>query len=66
MIDGRDLYMVPDEFETNQKNFPCVSYPDLVNYLIFKPSPSYELKTLKNIETLKVIIVTIWIYANHK
>ena len=28
-----------NEFSVDFDNFPSVSYPDIVNYLVFRPSP---------------------------
>ena len=45
LIEGNDPYELVGWSECDE-NFPSVSYPDIVNYLVFTPSP-YTLEDLK-------------------
>ena len=58
-IGGIDPYVIKSEkFDCNVKNFPAVTYPDIVNYLIFGSSPFTEnqLKALKGLEAYNQVI----------
>ena len=39
-------------------NFPSISYPDIVNYLVFRPSPysADDMKAYKRLETYNQVI----------
>jgi hypothetical protein len=50
LLDGEDPYeMLPSEFSDDVKLLPKITYPDIVNYLVFSPSPytSDDLKSYK-------------------
>ena len=50
LIDGNDPYEMKT-FSADQKLLPSISYPDIVNYLVFSPSP-YTLEDLKSYKGL--------------
>ena len=60
VIGGRiDPYAIKSEkFDCNIENFPAVTYPDIVNYLIFGSSPftANQLKTCKSLEAYNQVI----------
>ena len=54
LISNCDPYTIKkDEMMTGMENFPSISYPDIVNYFLFVPSPltKKELKSYKGLET---------------
>ena len=54
MIDNLDPYSLKkDDFVYEKDFFPAISYPDIVNYLLFAPSPMTleELKCYKSLES---------------
>ena len=54
LINGLDQYSIKKEDWTSTKvdDYPSVTYPDIVNYLIFSPSPysSDDLKSYKSLD----------------
>ena len=54
LIGGNDPYELVGWLDC-EENFPSVSYPDIVNYLLFTPSPytSEDLKAYKNTDCYK-------------
>ena len=59
VIGGIDPYAIKSEkFDCNIENFPAVTYPDIVNYLIFGSSPftANQLKTCKSLEAYNQVI----------
>ena len=46
LIDGNDPYEMKT-FSADQKLLPSISYPDIVNYLVFSPGP-FTLEDLKS------------------
>ena len=58
-IGGIDPYAIKSEkFDCNIENFPAVTYPDIVNYLIFGSSPfiANQLKSYKSLEAYSQVI----------
>ena len=56
VIGGQDPYEIPAEsMSKDAEILPSISYPDIVNYLIFSPSPftKDELKAYKGLEAYK-------------
>ena len=40
LLDNKDPYTLSEnEHSVDFDNFPSISYPDIVNYLVFRPSP---------------------------
>ena len=40
LIEKKDRYTLSEnEFSVDFDNFPSISYPEIVNYLVFRPSP---------------------------
>ena len=59
VIGGIDPYAIKSEkFDCNIENFPAVTYPDIVNYLIFGSSPftANQLKAYKSLEACNQVI----------
>ena len=53
VVGGIDPYAIKSEkFDSNIENFSAVTYPDIVNYLIFGCSPftANQLKSYKSLE----------------
>ena len=49
-----DPYKVHEsEWQNDINFFPNLTYPDLVNYLVFHPSPFYKLKDFENYRSLE-------------
>ena len=47
LIESKNPYpWSENEFSVDFDNFPSVSYPDIVNYLVFRPSP-YSAEDMK-------------------
>ena len=56
---GTDPYAIKSKkFGYNIENFPAVTYPDIVNYLIFGSSPftANQLKAYKSLEAYNQVI----------
>jgi hypothetical protein len=54
LLSGEDPYeMLPSEFSDDVKLLPKITYPDIVNYLVFSSSPytSDDLKNYKGLDT---------------
>ncbi|XP_071111108.1 uncharacterized protein [Haliotis cracherodii] len=52
-IGKQDPYQIDEkEWSRDHSLFPELTYPDLVNYLIFHPSPFYTLKDFQNYKSL--------------
>jgi hypothetical protein len=50
----QDPYQIEQaKWRSDSKLFPAVTYVDLVNYLIFNPSPFYTLKAFENYKSLE-------------
>ena len=59
VIGGIDPYAIKSQkFDCNIENFPAVTYPDIVNYLIFGSSPftANQLKAYKSLESNNQVI----------
>ena len=59
IIGGIKTYVIKSEkFDCNIENFPAVTYPDIVNYLIFGSSPftAKQLKACKSLEAYNQVI----------
>ena len=53
LIEKKDRYTLSEnEFSVDFDNFPSISYPDIVNYLVFRPSP-YSADDMKAYKSLK-------------
>ena len=40
LIEDKDPHTLSEnEFSVDFDNFPLISYPDIINYLVFRPSP---------------------------
>ena len=53
LIENKDPYTLSEnEFSADLDNFPSISYPDIVNYLVFRPSPysADDMKAYKSLE----------------
>jgi hypothetical protein len=53
LIDNEDPYeMAPSDWSTDVNLLPKVTYPDIVNYLVFSPSPytAQDLKSYKGLD----------------
>ena len=54
IVDRIDPYTVNKaQLSSNFESFPHITYPDIVNYLLFAPSPysRYDLKNFKSLES---------------
>ena len=54
LIDNEDPYSIKkSEMSSDKSLFPSITYPDIVNYLLFAPSPvtQEELKAYKSLES---------------
>ena len=59
LIENKDPYTSSEnEFSVDFDNFPSISYPDIVNYLVFRPSPysADDMKAYKSLETYNQVI----------
>ena len=59
LIENKDPYTLSEnEFSVDFDNFPSISYPDIVNYLVFRPSPysADDMKAYKSIEAYNRVI----------
>ena len=59
VIGGIDPYAIKSEkFDCNVENFPAVTYPDIVNYIIFSSSPftANQLEAYKSLEAYNQVI----------
>ena len=59
VIGGLDPYAIKNEkFDCNIERFPAVTYPDIVNYLIFGSSPftANQLKAYESLEAHNQVI----------
>ncbi|XP_067654064.1 uncharacterized protein [Haliotis asinina] len=54
VIDNEDPYRIPrSEWSDDHKYLPATSYVDIVNYLVFSPSPFYSLSDMRNYRSLE-------------
>ena len=59
LIDNVDPYAVNDEeFSTDIDNLPHITYPDIVNYLVFTSSPfsAEDMKAYKSLEAYNQVL----------
>ena len=59
IIGNIDPYSAPDShFSVKIGNFPSISYPDIVNYLVFSPAPfsADDMKAYKSLEVYNQVI----------
>ena len=59
LIENKDPYTLSEnEFSVDFDNFPSISHPDIVNYLVFRPSTysADDMKAYKSFETYNHII----------
>ena len=59
LIENKDPYTLSEnEFSVDFDNFPSISYPDIVNYLVFRPSPysADDMKAYKSLEAYNQVI----------
>ena len=59
LIENKDPYTLSEnEFSVDFDNFPSISYPDIVNYLVFRPSTysADDMKAYKSLETYNHVI----------
>ena len=59
VVGGIDPYAIKSEkFDCNVENFPAVTYPDIVNYIIFSSSPftANQLEAYKSLEAYNQVI----------
>ena len=59
LIENKDPYTLSEnEFSVDFGNFPSISYPNIVNYLVFIPSPysADDMKAYKSLETYNQVI----------
>ena len=61
LIENKDPYIYTlseNEFSVDFGNFPSISYPNIVNYLVFIPSPysADDMKAYKSLETYNQVI----------
>ena len=59
LIENKDPYALSEnEFSVTLDNFPSMSYPNIVNYLVFRPSPysADDVKAYKSLEAYNLVI----------
>ena len=59
LIENKGPYTLSEnEFSVDFGNFPSISYPNIVNYLVFIPSPysADDMKAYKSLETYNQVI----------
>ena len=59
LIGNKDPYTLSEnEFSVDFENFLSISYPDIVNYLVFRPSPysADDIKAYKSLEAYNQVI----------
>ena len=59
LIENKNPYTLSEnEFSVDFDNFPSISYPDIVNYLVFRPSPysADDMKAYKSLEAYNQVI----------
>ena len=59
LIENKDPYILhKNEFSVNFDNFLPISYPDIVNYLVFRQSPYFvdDMKAYKSLEAYNQVI----------
>ena len=59
LIGNKDPYTLSEnEFSVDFENFLSISYPDIVNYLVFRPSPysADDMKAYKSLEAYNQVI----------
>ena len=59
LLDNKDPYTLSEnEHSVDFDNFPSISYPDIVNYLVFRPSPysADDMKAYKSLEAYNQVI----------
>ena len=61
LIENKDPYIYTlseNEFSVDFGNFPSISYPDIINYLVFRPSPYSvdDIKAYKSLEAYNQVI----------
>ena len=52
LIENKDPYTSQNEFSVDFDNFPSMSYPNIINYLVFRPSP-HSVDDMKAYKSLK-------------
>ena len=62
LIENNSYTLSENEFLVDFDNFPLVSYPDVVSYLVFRLSPysADDIKAYKNLETYNQVI-EVWV-----
>ncbi|XP_046553591.1 uncharacterized protein LOC124263024 [Haliotis rubra] len=54
VIDNEDPYRIPrSDWSDDHKYLPATNYVDIVNYLVFSPSPFYSLSDMRNYRSLE-------------
>ena len=59
LIGNKDPYTLSEnEFSVDFENFLSISYPDIINYLVFRPSPysADDMKAYKSLEAYNQVI----------
>ena len=63
LTENKDPYTLSDnEFSVDFDNFLLISYPDIANYLVFRPSP-YSVNDMKAYKSLKAYnqVIEVWV-----
>lgn len=58
LIDGVDPYIESDDFSTAFDDLPPITYMDVINYLVFTPSPfsAEDMKAYKSLEAYNQVL----------
>ena len=63
LIENKNPFTLSDnEFSVDFDNFLLISYPDIANYLVFRPSP-YSVNDMKAYKSLKAYnqVIEVWV-----
>ena len=57
-IESIDPYLLEEDFSTCVDDLPDITYPDIVNYLVFHPSPysAEDMKAYKSLEAYNQVL----------